>query len=137
MGQRRADKRPKGLDRSANLPIRAAKRPAARAGLLARHFRTSGSFVVDDLGMELNMNIDTLAGEGTDLKGRFKETVGRAVGDSDLQAEGAADQVSGSLRKAFGGLRDFVRERPVIAGAAALVLGAALFRRSRRSNTAS
>ena len=74
------------------------------------------------------MNIDTLAGEGTDLKGRFKESVGKAVGDTSLQSDGAADQVSGNARKAFGGLRDFVSSRPVTAAGVALVLGIVLFR---------
>jgi uncharacterized protein YjbJ (UPF0337 family) len=72
------------------------------------------------------MNIDTLAGEGTNLKGRFKESLGSAVGDRELQSDGAADQVSGNARKLFGSLRDFVRDQPVIAGVAALAVGAAL-----------
>ncbi len=81
------------------------------------------------------MNIDTLAGEGTNLKGRFKESLGTAVGDRELQSEGAADQVSGNARKVVGGLRDFVRDQPVIAAVAALVVGIALtggFRGRRR-----
>ena len=72
------------------------------------------------------MNIDTLAGEGTNLKGRFKESLGTAVGDRELQSEGAADQVSGNTRKLVGSLRDFVRDQPVIAAAVALVVGIAL-----------
>jgi uncharacterized protein YjbJ (UPF0337 family) len=81
------------------------------------------------------MNIDTLAGEGTHLKGRFKESLGTAIGDRELQSDGAADQVSGNARKLFGGLRDFVRDRPVVAAGAALVVGIALaggFRGRRR-----
>jgi uncharacterized protein YjbJ (UPF0337 family) len=72
------------------------------------------------------MNIDTLAGEGTNLKGRFKESLGTAVGDRELQRDGAADQMSGNARKLFGGLRDFVRDQPVIAAGVALVIGMAL-----------
>jgi len=72
------------------------------------------------------MNIDTLAGEGTNLKGRFKESLGTAIGDRELQSEGAADQFSGNARKLVGGLRDFVRDQPVIAAAVALVIGIAL-----------
>lgn len=72
------------------------------------------------------MNIDTLAGEGTNLKGRFKESLGTAVGDRELQSNGAADQVSGNARKLVGSLRDFVRDQPVIAAGLALVIGLAL-----------
>ena len=69
------------------------------------------------------MNIDTLAGEGTDLKGRMKESVGAAIGDPELEREGAADQLAGSARKAFGALRDLVRAQPIAAAAVALVVG--------------
>lgn len=73
------------------------------------------------------MNIDTVAGEGTNLKGRFKESLGDAVGDPALQRDGAADQVAGSARKAFGAVRDFARDQPVAAAALALLAGAVLF----------
>ncbi len=81
------------------------------------------------------MNIDTLAGEGTNLKGRFKESVGDALGDQELRSEGAADQFSGNARKLFGGLRDFARDQPVVAAAVAFVVVVALtggLRGSRR-----
>jgi uncharacterized protein YjbJ (UPF0337 family) len=73
------------------------------------------------------MNIDTLAGEGTELKGRFKEGLGEAVGDPALQRDGIADQVAGSTRQAFGALRDFARDQPLVAAALVLVVGFALF----------
>jgi uncharacterized protein YjbJ (UPF0337 family) len=75
---------------------------------------------------EQDMNIDTLAGEGTRTKGRLKESLGDAVGDRELQSDGIADQLAGSTRKAFGSLRDFARDQPVIAFAAAVVVGIAL-----------
>ena len=78
------------------------------------------------------MNIDTIAGEGTNLKGRLKEGLGDALGDPAMRQDGAMDQISGNARKAFGGLRDFVREQPVIAAAVALVLGMVLFGGMRR-----
>ena len=73
------------------------------------------------------MNIDTLAGEGTDIKGQVKESLGGAIGDRELQREGVADQLSGNLRKVFGALRDFAREQPLAAAAAAAVVGLVLF----------
>jgi uncharacterized protein YjbJ (UPF0337 family) len=78
--------------------------------------------------MEDHMNIDTLAGEGTDLKGRFKTSLGNATGDPGLQRDGAADQVSGNFRKGIGALRDFARNQPLVAAAAAGLLGFALLR---------
>ena len=79
------------------------------------------------------MNIDTLAGEGTNMKGRFKESLGDALGDTDMQRDGAMDQISGNARKAFGGIRDFVRERPFMSALAAIVAGGVLLGRRRRS----
>jgi uncharacterized protein YjbJ (UPF0337 family) len=74
------------------------------------------------------MNIDTLAGEGTNLKGRFKEGLGNATGDSGLQRDGVADQLSGNLRKALGNLRDFARDQPLVAVGIAGLVGFALLR---------
>jgi uncharacterized protein YjbJ (UPF0337 family) len=72
------------------------------------------------------MNIDTLAGEGTDLKGRVKENIGAATGDSALRSEGVSDQLAGNARKAFGSLRDFVRDQPLIAAAVGAVIAFAV-----------
>lgn len=77
------------------------------------------------------MNIDTLAGEGTNLKGQFKDSLGRATGDPALQQDGMVDQLSGSARKSFGYLRDFARRQPIATAAAAGLLGFALLRGSR------
>jgi uncharacterized protein YjbJ (UPF0337 family) len=77
------------------------------------------------------MNIDTLAGEGTELKGKFKESLGDAAGDRALQQDGIADQLSGKARKGFGALRDFVHDQPLAAAAIAGVIGFALLQGSR------
>lgn len=74
------------------------------------------------------MNIDTLAGEGTNLKGKFKEGLGGAVGDPALQRDGVADQISGNVRKGIGTLRDFAREQPLVAATIAGIVGFALLR---------
>lgn len=73
------------------------------------------------------MNIDTVAGEGTNLKGQFKESLGGATGDPLLQRDGMADQLSGNVRKAFGALRDFARDQPLLAAAGAGAVLLALF----------
>ena len=72
------------------------------------------------------MNIDTLAGEGTELKGKFKESLGDAAGDPALQRDGRADQLSGKTRQGFGALRDFARDQPIAAAAIAGLVGFAL-----------
>jgi uncharacterized protein YjbJ (UPF0337 family) len=77
------------------------------------------------------MNIDTVVGEGTDLKGRFKESLGEATGDPGLQQDGLADQFSGNLRKAFGSVRDFARDKPIAALGLAGLAALALFGSSR------
>jgi len=72
------------------------------------------------------MNIDTLAGEGTRTKGDFKAGLGDVTGDTRLQQDGAADQLSGSLRKGVGQVRDFVKNNKAASYTAAGVLGLAL-----------
>jgi len=74
------------------------------------------------------MNIDTLAGEGTEAKGRLKESLGAATADPALQQDGIADQIFGRARQGFGALRDFARNQPVAAAAIASAIGFALFR---------
>lgn len=74
------------------------------------------------------MNIDTIAGEGTNLKGKFKEGLGDATGDRALQRDGVADQLSGNTRKAVGALRDLARDQPALIAILAAVVGFALLR---------
>jgi uncharacterized protein YjbJ (UPF0337 family) len=44
------------------------------------------------------------------LKGNVKEGVGKLTGDEKLQAEGKADQVSGTVKSTVGGAKDAVRD---------------------------
>lgn len=78
------------------------------------------------------MNIDTIAGEGTELKGQFKQALGDATADPKLRQDGVVDQFSGQARQGVGAVRDFVRNQPVLAavvGALALALLGGLGRR--------
>ena len=77
------------------------------------------------------MNIDTLAGEGTQMKGRFKSGLGDATGDPGLQQDGAMDQLSGGLRKGVGAVRDFARRQPLATAAAAALFGFGLLKTLR------
>lgn len=72
------------------------------------------------------MNIDTIVGEGTQTKGDFKKGFGEVTGDSKLQQDGAVDQLSGSLRKGLGQVRDFAKKNPAATYTAAGIFGLAL-----------
>jgi len=74
------------------------------------------------------MNIDTLAGEGTNMKGKFKQGLGDATGDPSLRQDGMADQLSGNMRKGVGAVRDFARQQPIATAAAAGLFGFALLK---------
>jgi uncharacterized protein YjbJ (UPF0337 family) len=48
------------------------------------------------------MNKDQFAGTAQSVGGKIEETVGAAIGDRTLQAEGVIDQVKGSAQQLFG-----------------------------------
>ena len=79
------------------------------------------------------MNVDTLAGEGTQMKGQFKEGLGNATNDPALRQDGVADQFSGTLRKGIGQVRDFAMKQPVATAAAAAIFGLGLLSTLRKS----
>ncbi|GAA4013882.1 hypothetical protein GCM10022280_10300 [Sphingomonas swuensis] len=82
------------------------------------------------------MNIDTLAGEGTQTKGDFKRGLGEVTGDPKLQQDGAADQLSGQVRKGVGQVRDFVKNNKAASYTAAGIFGLALLNSLRsKGNT--
>ena len=56
------------------------------------------------------MNKDRIQGSAEQLKGKIKETVGKATGDAKLQGEGKADQVAGKAQNAIGGIKDAAKE---------------------------
>jgi uncharacterized protein YjbJ (UPF0337 family) len=44
-----------------------------------------------------------------EVRGRIKERTGRELGDPDLEAEGTADRMSGSLKQAIQKFKDAFR----------------------------
>jgi uncharacterized protein YjbJ (UPF0337 family) len=56
------------------------------------------------------MDKDRIAGAAQNIKGKIKETAGKALGDSKLESEGKADKVAGKIRNTVGGIKDAVRE---------------------------
>jgi len=56
------------------------------------------------------MDKDRIKGTIDDAAGRAKRQVGEWTGDTQTQAEGAAQQVKGKAEKAWGNLKDAARE---------------------------
>ena len=56
------------------------------------------------------MDKDRINGSANQAKGAVKETVGKALGDTKLQTEGAADKVKGKAQSIMGGAKDAVRD---------------------------
>ncbi len=50
-------------------------------------------------------------GAAQKAKGSIKDAVGKATGDSKLQAEGKADKAAGTVKNAIGGAKDAIRGR--------------------------
>ncbi|HSS21945.1 MAG TPA: CsbD family protein [Pyrinomonadaceae bacterium] len=50
-------------------------------------------------------NRDEVEGKLDQAKGAAKETVGRAIKDKDLEAEGNADRTSGKVQEGFGNVK--------------------------------
>ena len=52
---------------------------------------------------------DRVEGSARNLKGSVKETAGKALGDSKLEAEGKGDKVAGKVQNAIGGIKDALK----------------------------
>jgi len=55
-------------------------------------------------------NRDEVEGKWDQAKGKTKETIGRAIDDEELEAEGAADRVKGDVSEGLGKARRKVGE---------------------------
>lgn len=55
------------------------------------------------------MDKDRIEGAAKNIKGTVKQKVGKAIGDSKMEGEGAAERVSGKIQNAVGGLKDTLR----------------------------
>ncbi len=56
------------------------------------------------------MDKDRVEGIGKKISGSVKETAGKVVGDTELQAKGAAEKAAGTAQNAVGGAKDTVRD---------------------------
>ena len=55
------------------------------------------------------MDKDRIVGSTKQVKGTVKQVIGKAVGDTKLQAEGMADKTEGKVQNAIGGLKDAIK----------------------------
>jgi uncharacterized protein YjbJ (UPF0337 family) len=56
------------------------------------------------------MDNDRAEGSMKTIKGRVKEGLGKALGDSKLEAEGKMDKAEGKVQNAIGGMKDSLRK---------------------------
>jgi len=56
------------------------------------------------------MDEDRVAGSAKEIKGTIKQAVGKAVGNTKLEAEGKADKIEGKVQNAIGGIKDTIRD---------------------------
>ena len=53
---------------------------------------------------------DKLRNQGQDLKGKAKESIGRATDDEELEAKGRSDQAKSSLKDAGEKVKDAIKD---------------------------
>ena len=53
---------------------------------------------------------DKLRTQGEDVKGKAKETIGRATDDEELEAAGRTDQAKSSLKQAGENVKDAIKD---------------------------
>jgi uncharacterized protein YjbJ (UPF0337 family) len=56
------------------------------------------------------MDNDRAEGSMKTMKGRVKEGLGKALGDSKLETEGKMDKAEGKVQNAIGGMKDSLRK---------------------------
>ena len=55
-------------------------------------------------------NEDQVKGKWDQAKGTVKETVGRAIGDDDMDSSGQTDQIKGNVREGYGDAKEAVED---------------------------
>jgi uncharacterized protein YjbJ (UPF0337 family) len=56
------------------------------------------------------MDNDRTEGSLKNIKGRVKEGVGKAIGDTKLETEGKMDKAEGRIQNSIGGMKDSLRK---------------------------
>ncbi|WP_036241321.1 CsbD family protein [Mesorhizobium sp. STM 4661] len=60
--------------------------------------------------MRTMVNKDQVAGVAKQVKGSVKQAAGKATGNRQTEAEGAADKIAGKVQKTYGDVKDKVRK---------------------------
>jgi uncharacterized protein YjbJ (UPF0337 family) len=55
------------------------------------------------------MDKDRIVGSAKQVKGKVKQMIGKAVGDTKLESEGTADKMQGKVQNTIGGLKDTLK----------------------------
>lgn len=56
------------------------------------------------------MDRDRAEGSMKNIKGRMKEGLGKAVGDSKMETEGKMEKTEGRIQNTIGGMKDSLRK---------------------------
>jgi uncharacterized protein YjbJ (UPF0337 family) len=56
------------------------------------------------------MDRDRSEGSMKNIKGRMKEGLGKALGDSKMESEGKMDKTAGKIQNTIGGIKDSLRK---------------------------
>jgi uncharacterized protein YjbJ (UPF0337 family) len=56
------------------------------------------------------MDHDRSEGSMKNMKGRVKEGLGKALGDSKMESEGKMDKAEGKIQNTIGGIKDSLRK---------------------------
>ncbi|WP_370644816.1 CsbD family protein [Microvirga sp. ACRRW] len=56
------------------------------------------------------MDPDRTEGSMKNIKGRVKEGLGKALGDSKMETEGKMDKAEGKIQNTIGGIKDSMRK---------------------------
>ena len=56
------------------------------------------------------MDRDRSEGSMKNIKGRMKEGLGKALGDSKMESEGKMDKAEGKIQNTIGGIKDSLRK---------------------------
>ncbi len=56
-------------------------------------------------------NKDQLGGVIKQVKGSVKQSVGKATGNKQTQAEGAAEKIAGKIQKGYGDLKETIKSK--------------------------
>jgi uncharacterized protein YjbJ (UPF0337 family) len=59
---------------------------------------------------EIEMNKDQVKGAAKDIAGKVQEEVGKLVGSKEQQAKGLGRQISGKAEKAYGDVKEVIKD---------------------------